>query len=415
MEVSLRSAQLALMTDCLALCEPLCLLKIREDFYFMTQPAIRYELLHTCKQTGARLGIVHTPHGSFETPAFMPVGTQATVKTMSPEELKEMNAGIILSNTYHLWLRPGNDIVKEAGGLHKFMNWDRPILTDSGGFQVFSLSQFRKIEEEGVHFRNHLNGDKLFLSPEKAMEIQNDLGSDIMMAFDECPPYPATHEYMLKSVDRTTRWAKRCKEAHARPEDQGLFGIIQGGEYEDLRRRSAEALVELDFPGYAIGGLSVGEPKDIMNRVLEFTTPLMPENKPRYLMGVGSPDSLIDGAIRGIDMFDCVLPTRIARNGTLMTSEGRLVVKNAKYARDFGPIDPNCDCYTCKNYSRAYVRHLIRTEETFGLRLTSYHNLRFLLNLMEQVREAIREDRLGDFREEFFEKYGFNKPDAKNF
>ncbi|MFJ7737815.1 tRNA guanosine(34) transglycosylase Tgt [Lysinibacillus sp. NPDC097287] len=381
----------------------------------MTQPAIRYELLHTCKQTGARLGIVHTPHGSFETPAFMPVGTQATVKTMSPEELKEMNAGIILSNTYHLWLRPGNDIVKEAGGLHKFMNWDRPILTDSGGFQVFSLSQFRKIEEEGVHFRNHLNGDKLFLSPEKAMEIQNDLGSDIMMAFDECPPYPATHEYMLKSVDRTTRWAKRCKDAHARPEDQGLFGIIQGGEYEDLRRRSAEALVELDFPGYAIGGLSVGEPKDIMNRVLEFTTPLMPENKPRYLMGVGSPDSLIDGAIRGIDMFDCVLPTRIARNGTLMTSEGRLVVKNAKYARDFGPIDPNCDCYTCKNYSRAYVRHLIRTEETFGLRLTSYHNLRFLLNLMEQVREAIREDRLGDFREEFFEKYGFNKPDAKNF
>lgn len=381
----------------------------------MTQPAIRYELLHICKQTGARLGIVHTPHGSFETPAFMPVGTQATVKTMSPEELKDMNAGIILSNTYHLWLRPGNDIVKEAGGLHKFMNWDRPILTDSGGFQVFSLSQFRKIEEEGVHFRNHLNGDKLFLSPEKAMEIQNDLGSDIMMAFDECPPYPATYDYMLKSVDRTTRWAKRCKEAHQRPEDQGLFGIIQGGEYEDLRRRSAEALVELDFPGYAIGGLSVGEPKDIMNRVLEFTTPLMPTNKPRYLMGVGSPDSLIDGAIRGIDMFDCVLPTRIARNGTLMTSEGRLVVKNAKYARDFGPIDPNCDCYTCKNYSRAYIRHLIRTEETFGIRLTTYHNLHFLLKLMEQVREAIREDRLGDFREEFFEKYGFNEPNAKNF
>jgi len=381
----------------------------------MTQPAIRYELLHTCKQTGARLGIVHTPHGSFETPAFMPVGTQATVKTMSPEDLKEMNAGIILSNTYHLWLRPGNDIVKEAGGLHKFMNWDRPILTDSGGFQVFSLSQFRKIEEEGVHFRNHLNGDKLFLSPEKAMEIQNDLGSDIMMAFDECPPYPATHDYMLKSVDRTTRWAKRCKEAHNRPEEQGLFGIIQGGEYEDLRRRSAEALVELDFPGYAIGGLSVGEPKDVMNRVLEFTTPMMPADKPRYLMGVGSPDSLIDGAIRGVDMFDCVLPTRIARNGTLMTSEGRLVVKNAKYARDFGPIDPNCDCYTCKNYSRAYIRHLIRTEETFGIRLTTYHNLHFLLKLMEQVREAIREDRLGDFREEFFEKYGFNEPNAKNF
>ncbi|WP_413362882.1 tRNA guanosine(34) transglycosylase Tgt [Lysinibacillus sp. 3P01SB] len=381
----------------------------------MTQPPIRYELIKTCKQTGARLGIVHTPHGSFETPTFMPVGTQATVKAMSPEELKEMNAGIILSNTYHLWLRPGNDIVKEAGGLHKFMNWDRPILTDSGGFQVFSLSQFRKIEEEGVHFRNHLNGDKLFLSPEKAMEIQNDLGSDIMMAFDECPPYPATHEYMLQSVDRTTRWAKRCKEAHQRPDEQGLFGIIQGGEYEDLRRRSAEALVELDFPGYAVGGLSVGEPKDVMNRVLDFTTPMMPADKPRYLMGVGSPDSLIDGSIRGIDMFDCVLPTRIARNGTLMTSEGRMVIKNAKYASDFRPIDENCDCYTCKNYTRAYVRHLLRTEETFGLRLTSYHNLRFLIKLMEDVRQAIREDRLGDFKEEFFEKYGYNKPDAKNF
>ena len=377
--------------------------------------AITYEHIKTCKQTGARLGIVHTPHGSFETPAFMPVGTQATVKTMSPEELKQMGAGIILSNTYHLWLRPGNDIIKEAGGLHKFMNWDRPILTDSGGFQVFSLSKFRKIEEEGVHFRHHLNGSKLFLSPEKAMEIQNDLGSDIMMAFDECPPFPATYEYMKASVERTSRWAERCLGAHARPEDQGLFGIVQGGEFEELRKQSAKDLVSLDFPGYAIGGLSVGEPKDIMNRVLEQTTPLLPSDKPRYLMGVGSPDSLIDGAIRGIDMFDCVLPTRIARNGTLMTSEGRLVVKNAKYERDFGPLDPNCDCYTCKNYSRAYIRHLIRTDETFGIRLTSYHNLHFLLNLMEQVRDAIRHDRLGDFREEFFEQYGFNKPNAKNF
>ena len=377
--------------------------------------AVTYEHIKTCKQTGARLGIVHTPHGSFETPTFMPVGTQATVKTMSPEELKEIGSGIILSNTYHLWLRPGHDIIKEAGGLHKFMNWDKPILTDSGGFQVFSLSKFRTIEEEGVHFRHHLNGSKLFLSPEKATEIQNALGADIMMAFDECPPYPATFEYMKASVERTSRWAERCLTAHGRPNDQALFGIIQGGEFEELRKQSAKDLVSLDFPGYAIGGLSVGESKEVMNEVLEFTTPLLPQDKPRYLMGVGSPGSLIDGAIRGIDMFDCVLPTRIARNGTLMTSEGRLVVRNAKYKRDFGPLDPNCDCHVCKNYSRAYIHHLIRAEETFGIRLTSYHNLYFLINLMEQVRDAIRTDSLGDFREEFFERYGFNKPDAKNF
>ena len=377
--------------------------------------AITYEHIKTCKQTGARLGIVHTPHGSFETPTFMPVGTQATVKTMSPEELQEIGAGMILSNTYHLWLRPGHDIVKEAGGLHKFMNWDKPILTDSGGFQVFSLSKFRTIEEEGVHFRHHLNGSKLFLSPEKATEIQNALGADIMMAFDECPPYPATYDYMKASVERTSRWAERCLTAHGRPNDQALFGIIQGGEFEELRKQSAKDLVSLDFPGYAIGGLSVGESKEVMNEVLEFTTPLLPQDKPRYLMGVGSPGSLIDGAIRGIDMFDCVLPTRIARNGTLMTSAGRLVVRNASFKRDFGPLDENCDCHVCKNYSRAYIHHLIRAEETFGIRLTSYHNLYFLTNLMEQVRDAIRNDRLGDFREEFFEQYGFNKPNAKNF
>ncbi|WP_010288111.1 tRNA guanosine(34) transglycosylase Tgt [Kurthia massiliensis] len=379
------------------------------------QPPIRYEFIKECKQTGARLGIVHTPHGSFETPAFMPVGTQATVKTMAPEEIKAMGANMILSNTYHLWLRPGHELVKQAGGLHKFMNWDGAILTDSGGFQVFSLSDMRKITEEGVHFRNHLNGSKMFLSPEKAMEIQNALGADIIMAFDECPPFPATFEYMKASVERTTRWAARCKEAHARPDEQGLFGIIQGGEYEELRKQSARDLVAMDFPGYAIGGLSVGEPKDIMNRMLEYTTPLMPADKPRYLMGVGSPDSLIDGSIRGIDMFDCVLPTRIARNGTCMTSQGRVVVKNAKYAEDFTPIDPECDCYACKNYTKAYIRHLIKADETFGIRLTSTHNLHFLQNLMRQIRQAIREDRLGDFREEFFEKYGFNKPNAKNF
>ncbi|MDL4841636.1 tRNA guanosine(34) transglycosylase Tgt [Aquibacillus rhizosphaerae] len=378
-------------------------------------PAITYELIKTCKQTGARLGKVHTPHGSFDTPMFMPVGTLATVKTMSPEELEQMGAKIILSNTYHLWLRPGEDIIQEAGGLHKFMNWDGAILTDSGGFQVFSLSDLRQIEEEGVHFRNHISGEKLFLSPEKAMHIQNALGSDIMMAFDECPPFPAEHKYMKDSVERTSRWAERCLEAHGRPDVQGLFGIIQGGEYEDLRRQSAQDLTSMDFPGYAIGGLSVGEPKDVMNKVLDFTTPLLPNNKARYLMGVGSPDSLIDGAIRGIDMFDCVLPTRIARNGTCMTSNGRLVVRNAKYARDFSPIDPNCDCHVCKNYSRAYIRHLVKSSETFGFRLTTYHNLYFLLKLMGQVRKAITEDCLGDFREEFFEQYGFNKPNAKNF
>ncbi|UCZ54351.1 tRNA guanosine(34) transglycosylase Tgt [Bacillus shivajii] len=380
----------------------------------MTAP-ITYEHIKTCKQSGARLGIVHTPHGSFETPMFMPVGTLATVKTMSPEDLKDMGAKIILSNTYHLWLRPGHDIIKEAGGLHKFMNWDQPILTDSGGFQVFSLSDMRKITEEGVEFRNHLSGEKMFLSPEKAMEIQNALGPDIMMAFDECPPYPAEYDYMKASVERTTRWAERCINAHERSDEQGLFGIVQGGEYEELRRQSAKDLVAMDFPGYAVGGLSVGEPKDVMNEVLEFTTPLLPDNKPRYLMGVGSPDALIDGSIRGIDMFDCVLPTRIARNGTLMTSEGRLVVRNAKYARDFRPLDENCDCHVCQNYSRAYIRHLIKCSESFGFRLTSYHNLYFLLQLMERVRDAIREDRLLDFKEEFFEAYGFNKPNAKNF
>lgn len=368
--------------------------------------AVTYELIKTCKQSGARLGRLHTPHGTIETPAFMPVGTQATVKTMSPEELKHMDAQIILSNTYHLFLRPGHDLVKRAGGLHKFMNWDRPILTDSGGFQVFSLSEIRKITEEGVHFRSHLNGDKLFISPEKAMEIQNALGSDIMMAFDECPPYPADYKYVKDSLERTTRWAERCLQSHANPEKQALFGIVQGGMYEDLRKMSAEHLTSMDFPGYAIGGLSVGEPKHMMYEMLDCTVPLLPGNKPRYLMGVGSPDALIEGSIRGIDMFDCVLPTRIARNGTVMTSNGRLVVRNAQFAEDFGPLDPECSCYTCSNYSRAYIRHLIKADETFGIRLTTYHNLHFLLQLMREVRQAIMEDRLLDFKERFFTKYG---------
>lgn len=377
--------------------------------------AVRYELIKTCRQSGARLGRLHTPHGTIETPVFMPVGTLATVKTMSPEELKEMGAHIILSNTYHLYLRPGADLVEEAGGLHAFMNWDRSILTDSGGFQVFSLSHMRKIEEEGVAFRNHLNGDKLFMSPEKATHIQNQLGADIIMCFDECVSYPADRQYVEESVARTTRWAERCLKAHRRPHDQALFGIVQGGMYPDLRRISAKDLVSLDFPGYAVGGLSVGEPKEVMNHMLEETTPLLPANKPRYLMGVGSPDAIIDGVIRGIDMFDCVLPTRIGRNGTTMTSQGRLVVRNAQFARDFSPLDPECDCYTCRHYTRAYIRHLLKCGETLGIRLTTYHNLYFLLRLMDQIREAIRQDALLDFREAFFEKYGFNRPDAKPF
>lgn len=371
--------------------------------------AVKYELLKVCKQTGARRGRLHTPHGTIETPIFMPVGTLATVKAMSPEELKEMDAQIILSNTYHLFLRPGHQIVEKAGGLHSFMNWDRPILTDSGGFQVFSLSNLRKIEEEGVHFRSHLSGAKLFIGPEVAMEIQNALGADIIMAFDECAPYPAEHEYVKRSLERTTRWLERCMNAHKRPQDQALFGIVQGGMYRDLREQSAKEIVGFDLPGYAIGGLSVGEPKAIMDEVLEYTVPFLPESKPRYLMGVGSPDALIDGAIRGIDMFDCVLPTRIARNGTCMTSQGRLVIRNAKFKEDFTPLDPECDCYTCRNYTKAYIRHLFNADEIFGLRLTSYHNLHFLLRLMENVREAIMEDRLMDYRNEFFAQYGLNE------
>lgn len=381
----------------------------------MTAHPIQYKLLKKEKHTGARLGELTTPHGTFETPMFMPVGTLATVKTLSPEELEEMGAGVILSNTYHLWLRPGEDIVEEAGGLHRFMNWDKGILTDSGGFQVFSLSDNRKIEEEGVHFRSHLDGSKLFLSPEKAIQIQNKLGADVIMSFDECPPFDESYDYVKKSIERTTRWAERGLKAHEKADQQGLFGIVQGAGFEDLRRQHARDLVSMDFAGYSVGGLSVGEPKESMYDVLDYTTPLLPENKPRYLMGVGTPDALIEGAIRGIDMYDCVLPTRIARNGTAMTSQGRVVVKNAKYARDFTPLDEACDCRTCRNYSRAYLRHLIKSNETFGMRLISYHNVYFLIHLMKQVRQAIREDNLLEFKEAFFEEYGYNEPNAKEF
>ncbi|MGI6546006.1 MAG: tRNA guanosine(34) transglycosylase Tgt [Fastidiosipilaceae bacterium] len=371
-----------------------------------------YEPLHVCAQSGARAGVVHTPHGSFETPTFMPVGTQATVKALSPEEVKELGAGIILSNTYHLWMRPGEDIVREAGKLHRFMNWDRSILTDSGGFQVFSLSDSRHIKEEGVHFKSHLDGSRHLLTPELSIKIQHALGADIIMAFDECSPYPADRAYIKASLERTTRWLERCVATHeAAPEaaEQALFGIVQGGMYADLRRQSLEQVLSHDLPGYAIGGLSVGEPAETLYAMLEAVTPLMPSDKPRYLMGVGTPDYLIEGTIRGIDMFDCVLPTRIGRNGTVMTSQGRLIVRDQRFARDFNPIDPNCDCYTCRNYSRAYVRHLIKAGEIFGLRLTSLHNTYFLVNLMKQVRQAIFEDRLLDFRDEFFAAYGYVK------
>lgn len=370
--------------------------------------SVKMEIIKKDTRTKARLGKLHTPHGVFDTPVFMPVGTQATVKTMSPEELKQIGAKIILSNTYHLFLRPGHELIKKAGGLHKFMNWDGAVLTDSGGFQVFSLGDLRKITEEGVEFRSHLDGSKQFLSPEKAVEVQMALGSDIVMAFDECTPYPATHEYAQQSAGRTTRWLKRCQSTLTTTDKQALFGIVQGGVFEDLRKQSAGEITEMDLPGYAIGGLSVGEPKEIMYEVLDYTVPLLPDNKPRYLMGVGSPDALIEGAIRGIDMFDCVLPTRIARNGTAMTRFGKLVIRNAEFAEDFTPIDPTCDCYTCKNYTRAYIRHLLKADEIFGHRLMTIHNLRFLINLMGEIRQAIREERLLEYRQTFFKDYGYD-------
>lgn len=371
------------------------------------KPAITYELIKQCPHTGARAGRIHTPHGSFDTPIFMPVGTQASVKTLAPEELKEMGAGIILSNNYHLFLRPGYKLVKEAGGLHKFMNWDRAILTDSGGFQVFSLGDLRKISEEGVTFRSHIDGSKKFLSPEIATQSQMDLGADIIMAFDECVPYPADFKYTRESMELTLRWAQRCKDTMTNP-NQGLFGIVQGGMYKDLRIECANRLVDMDFPGYAVGGLSVGEPKELMYEMLDITLEHLPQNKARYLMGVGTPDCLVEGVMRGIDMFDCVYPTRVARNGTAMTWNGRLVIKNAQYEHDFHPIDEHCNCYTCRNYSRAYIRHLVRVNEIFGLRLLTIHNLHFLIDFMRQMRQSIMEDRFPEFYRKFTANFSFN-------
>ena len=369
---------------------------------------IKYQLKKKSNECNARLGEITTPHGTFEPPVFMAVGTQGTVKTLVKEDLHEIGSQIILGNTYHLWNQPGHKIVEEAGGLHKFMNWDSPILTDSGGYQVFSLAKLRDIHEEGVYFKHHKSGKKLFLSPEIALEIQNSLGSDIMMSFDECPPYPCTYEYMKKSVDRTLRWAQRSLDANKNKDTQGLFGIVQGGEYDDLRKYCAEELVKMPFDGYSIGGTSVGEPKEIQNKALDVVCPILPEDKPRYLMGVGSPGAILDAIERGVDMFDCVLPTRIARHGTAMTSHGRVIIKNKEYERDFTPLDDNCDCYCCRNYTKAYLRHLFKANEMLGHRLMSIHNISFLVNLTTKAREAIKEDRFLEYKKEVYEKYGLN-------
>jgi queuine tRNA-ribosyltransferase len=334
----------------------------------------------------------------------MPVGTQATVKTLSPDDLESIGAEIILSNTYHLFLRPGHELVREFGGLHRFMGWNRPILTDSGGFQVFSLAELRKITEDGVTFQSHIDGGaRHFITPESAVEIQEALGADIIMAFDECVPYPATRDYVHESLDRTLRWAKRCASAR-RDAGQALFGIVQGGMYPDLRRRSAESLVDIGFDGYAVGGLSVGETKPVMYEMIEATAPSLPEDRPRYLMGVGTPEDLVEGVERGIDMFDCVMPTRNARNGTFFTSFGKLTIKNSRYERDREPIDPACRCYTCRNFARAYLRHLFNAGEVLALRLGTIHNLSFYIGLMRDIRTSLAEGRFREFKKEFLEK-----------
>ena len=358
--------------------------------------SITFEILKKDAATGARLGLLHTPHGDIETPCYMPVGTQATVKAMTPRDLLDANVGILLSNTYHLYLRPGHKLVEEAGGLHQFMRWDRPILTDSGGFQVFSLAKINDIHEDGVAFCSHIDGSRHFFTPESVMEIEQSLGADIAMCFDECAPFPSDHSYAVRAMERTHRWAERCRAAHTRA-DQALFGIVQGSTYQDLRVQSAKTLVDMDFPGYGIGGLSVGEPKPVMYDMLEQIMPFMPERKPRYLMGVGSPDCLLEGVKRGVDMFDCVLQTRCARNGLALTRTGRRMLRNRQYERDFSPIEDGCDCYACKNFTRAYIRHLIKANEILAAQLITMHNIRFSIRLMEDVRSAIREERFLEF------------------
>lgn len=365
---------------------------------------VKYNLIHKDEKTRARYGTLETNYGTFETPMFMPVGTKATVKLLTPEELYDVHAGIILSNTYHLWLRPGAELIDKAGGLHKFMNYKGPILTDSGGFQVFSLAKPKDITEEGVNFKSHIDGSKLFLTPEESIRIQNLLDSDIAMSFDECPPYPVSHEYMEKSIERTLRWAERGKKVHSNPR-QSLFGIVQGGEFEDLRKRSAEETVKIGFDGYSIGGTSVGEGKETMYKMIDYSTKYLPEDKVRYLMGVGDPIDILEGVSRGVDLFDCVLSTRIARHGNAFTRKGKMNIKNLKYKEDFTPIEEECDCYACKNFTKAYIRHLITSDELLGGRLLSIHNTRFLIKLTEEIREAIKQNKFLEYKEKFIEKY----------
>ena len=365
---------------------------------------MQFEVLQQDSFSSARLGRLTTSHGIVETPVFMPVGTQGTVKTLTPEELEEIGVSILLGNTYHLYLRPGDELVARAGDLHGFMHWEKGILTDSGGFQVFSLSGLRQITDEGVWFSSHIDGSRHFFTPEKVMAIEQNLGADIAMCFDECAPYPCSYEEAEKAVERTTLWARRCQEGHTRP-DQALFGIIQGNVFPDLRARSAREITALDFPGYAIGGLSVGEPKHDMYSILDKVDKLLPSDKPRYLMGVGAPEDLVEGVMRGVDMFDCVLPTRLARHGTAFTHRGKIVVRNAVYAEDFSPVDHECDCYVCKNYTRAYIRHLIKAGEILGLRLLSYHNIYFLIKLMENIKSAIQNEQMETFYNHFMQQY----------
>jgi queuine tRNA-ribosyltransferase len=361
-----------------------------------------FKVLHKYKH--ARVGEINTLHGKINTPVYMPVGTQATVKIMTPEDMEKMDINVILGNTYHLYLRPGLDIIQKAGGLHKFMAWNRAILTDSGGFQVFSLKDMRKITKDGVKFRAHFDGSEHMFTPEKVVEIQNILGSDIMMCFDECPPYPATKEYVSNSLDLTLDWAKRAKAAHEK-EGQFLFGIIQGGTYRDLREKAMEELVKMDFPGYAIGGVSVGEGKELIYQAVDWCAPFMPEDKPRYLMGVGTPEDIWYSVEKGVDMFDCVFPTRIARNGTAYSAEGLVKIRNGEYKEDFRPIDSSCNCYTCMTFSRAYIRHLFNVHEILGMRLTTLHNIHFMINLMGKIKNAVLNDNYEREKEKFFSVY----------